>query len=309
MKHPGRNMAAKKKAATRKTADKPRRRWGWRIALAIACLVALGAGAMHVNANIVRVRYAEVALEDLPTGFDGKTILFASDFDLCGLNTAGNMRRLFGRLQDLHPDVLLLGGDYASASILDRLNGKTGADEMTARRDFFKAVADFSAPMGKYAVSGDNDGNSDQLNLSMMNSGVSLIDGKLQAIHSGADTIVLAGIGESTPNLSALSGQLTTDQCVIALMHRPSRAVDVRIAEARNSGPWADLILAGHTHGGQIRIGNRTLLSLSESEKRNIGGWSTDGGAMLVTQGVGCEGANLRFGSRAEVWLITLKCK
>ena len=300
-------MAGRKKTPKKKTAVKPRRRWGWRIALAFVCLLALGTGALHVNANIVRVRYAEVALEDLPASFDGTTILFASDFDLCGLNTAKNAERLFGRLQDLHPDMLLLGGDYASASVLDLLNGRTGADEIEARKDFFKAVSDFHAPLGKFAVSGDNDGDLDRLKLTMLGSGVSLIDGGLQRIDRGSDFIVLAGIGEQTGNVSALSSQLSSGQCVIALMHRPSRAVDVRIAEAGNSGQWADLILAGHTHGGQIRIGDRSVLSLDESEKRNLSGWSTDGGAMLVTQGVGCESANLRFGSRAEVWLITLK--
>lgn len=300
---------AGKKAASRKKVEKPRRRFGWRIALAIVCLLALFAGALHLNAKVVRVRYAEVALEDLPAGFDGTTILFASDFDLCGLNTAAGMDRLFDRLQDLHPDMLLLGGDYASPSILDLLNGKTGADETPARKAFFDSLSDFHAPLGKYAVSGDNDGNSDTLNLVMMHSGVSLIDGGLQPITKGSDAIVLAGIGENTTDIGSLSAKLSSDQFVIALMHRPARAVDVRITEARDNGQWADLILAGHTHGGQIRIGNRTLLSLDESEKRNISGWSTDGGAMLVTQGVGCESANLRFGSCAEVWMITLVCK
>jgi len=313
VKHCGGIMAArqKKAAVKKKKSVQPaaRRRFGWRIALAILGALLLLLGYMHLNANIVHVRYAEVLLDDLPASFDGTQALFASDFDLCGLNTARDAEKLFDRLQPLNPDMLLLGGDYASPSLIDRLNGRSGAEETAARKAFFEAAADFHAPLGKFAVSGDNDGNTDTLKLVMTNSGVELIDGRIQTVSNGTDSIYLAGVGEGTSDVSALANQLSGDQFVIALMHRPSRVVDVRIAEARGGGQWADLSLAGHTHGGQIRIGSRTLLSLTEAEKRCIGGWSTDGGILLVTEGVGCESVNLRFGSRAEVWLITLRCK
>lgn len=301
-------MATKRKKTSKKKKARTGSRWGRRITLAALCAILLGAGLLHLNARIVHVRYADVALEALPASFDGTKVLFAADFDLCGLNTAGDAKRLFDKLQSLEPDLVLLGGDYASPSLLDRLNGRTGADEIAARKAFFEAVTDFQAPLGKFAVSGDNDGDIGALKLTMVNSGVQLIDGELQAVTNGADSIVLAGVGEHT-DVAALSSQLTSDQCVIALMHRPSRVVDVRIAEARDGGQWVDLALAGHTHGGQIRIAGRSLLSLEESEKRSIGGWSTDGGLLLVTEGVGCESVNLRFGSQAEVWLITLRCK
>lgn len=303
-------MAArqKKKAPKRKPAAE-NRRFGWRIALAAAGVLMLVVGFMHVNAKLVHVRYAEVRLGDLPASFDGTTILFASDIDLCGLNTVRGADRLFARLQALNPDMLLLGGDYASPSLIDRLNSRTGADETHVRKAFFDALSDFHAPLGKFAVSGDNDGSVDMLEMAMLNSGVELIDGEIRAVHNASDAIALVGVGESTGSISSFADQIRSDQFAIALMHRPSRVIDVRIAEARDGGQWADLCLAGHTHGGQIRIGNRTLLSLDESEKRCIGGWSTDGGTLLVSQGVGCESANLRLGSQAEVWMITLRSK
>lgn len=301
----GRQKMKKKTAPPRRS----RRRWGWRLGVAAVGLIALGTGALHLNARIVHVRYAEVALEDLPAGFDGTTVLFASDFDLCGLNTADTADRLFDRLQALNPDILLLGGDYASADLIERLNGRTGADETAARKAFFAALADFHAPLGKYAVSGDNDGPRDALNLAMKDSGVQLIDSHIAAITKGDEKIGIVGVGESTDNVAQLSAALSTKHCIIALMHRPSRLVDVRIAEAKDGGRWADLLLAGHTHGGQLQIAGRTLLSLDETEKRCTAGWYSEGGPMLVTQGVGCEGVNLRLGTQAEVWLITLKEK
>lgn len=301
-------MAGQRKKNVSKL-TKFRRRVGWRVGMAVVTLIALGVGMTHFNSRILHVRYANVRLEDLPESFDGTKILFASDFDLCGLNTADDMDRLFRKLQSLNPDLLLLGGDYAAPSLMDRLNGKTGAGENRARRAFFEVISDFHAPMGKLAISGDNDGDSTSLNMAMMNSGVELIDDRLLIISNGADAIGVAGIGEHTGNLSSLAGQIDENRCVIALMHRPSRMIDVQIAEAGNGGQWADLALAGHTHGGQLMIAGRSLLSLNATEKRCIGGWYSEGSPLLVTQGVGCEGINLRLGSQAEVWLITLRAK
>ena len=99
---------------------------GGRIALgvlaALALLIVLVCGVGAVNAGIVRIRRATVEIPDLPPAFDGRTILFASDIDLCGINTPAKSGALFEKLQSLRPDMLILGGDYASASLLEILN-------------------------------------------------------------------------------------------------------------------------------------------------------------------------------------------
>lgn len=298
-------MAGRKK----KEPQRKRKRIGWKIGAAALALLALGAGAMHVNARIVHVRYAEVWLDDLPGGFDGTKVLFASDFDLCGLNTAENTKHLFDSLQSLQPDLLLLGGDYASPSLIDRLNGRTGAEEMEARKKFFDSLAGFHAPLGKLAVSGDNDGGIDALKLVMINSGVQLIDGGAQILQRNGDAIAVVGIGEGTADVNSIAGKIPSDQFAIALTHSPRQLVNVRISEAADGGAWADLALSGHTHGGQVQIAGRSALNLTETDQRYLSGWLTDGGPLLVTSGVGCEGANFRLGSQAEVWLITLRAK
>jgi len=301
-------MARKKPATTKR--PRPGRRWGWRIALIFLTLLALLAGWMHLTARTVHVRRAEVRIGDLPPGFDGTTILFASDIDLCGAHTARQADSMFAQLQSLNPDMLLLGGDYASASILDRLNGRGSEEESAARTAFFKALRDFHAPLGKFAVAGDNDGSPDALMLSMMDSGVKLIDGTAEIIVSGTDAIAVVGVGAQTGDIAPLAARLPADRCVIALTHSPEQVVRVRISEAQGGGSWADLILSGHTHGGQIRIAGRSLFSLTDAEKRYLSGWYADAAALLlVTEGVGCEGANFRLGTEAEVWLITLRTK
>ena len=289
------------KSSKKKAPVKPRRRWGLWIFLFFAVLLTGFLGWMHLTARTVHVRYAEVRLADLPQAFDGTRILYASDIDLCGVNTPRQAAKLFRRLQQLRPDMLLLGGDYASPNLIERLNGGSGADKRSVRSAFFDSLSTFQAPLGKFAISGENDGDADALRIAMTHSGVKLIDGGLEVVSKDGAAIAVAGIGSTPCDANALAGNFLAGQCVVAMIHSPEQIVDVRISEARDGGAWADLILAGHTHGGQLQIAG-------EPEKRYLAGWFTDTGApMLVSQGVGCEGANFRLGTQAEVWLITLR--
>jgi len=283
-----------------------RRRTGLIIALCAVCAVGLFTGWMHVGARTLRVRYAEVTMADLPASFDGTKVLFVTDLDLCGVNDAASADRLFNELQLLKPDLLLLGGDYVSASLTERLNGVDPAMKTAARREFFEAISDFDAPLGKLAVRGENDGDRVALEAVASLGGVKLIDGGAEIISNGTDAIAVVGVdGIDVLNTAA---RFRKEQCVLALMHSPGHVIDARIAEASDGGSWCDLILAGHTHGGQVSLFGRSALNLTDTEQRFLSGWHTDGLAPLrVGQGVGCEGVNLRLGSQAEVWLITLR--
>lgn len=284
-----------------------RRRFGWRIALILLVLLLGLIGWMFLQARIVHVRYAEVYVDDLPTGFDGVRALYASDIDLCGAHSASDAAKMFDRLQALNPDLLLLGGDYTSSGLLDRINGFDDVDAVE-RTLFFKALADFRAPMGKFAISGDNDGNADALRLALKDTGIALIDGLIQPLVNGDQKVALVGAGAGIDDLSPLSVQIRSDQCAIVLAHSPEQVVDIRVAEASDGGAWADLVLSGHTQGGQVNIAGRSALRLTDVEKRYLNGWYTDASApLLVSSGVGCEAMNLRFDSQAEVWLITLR--
>ena len=69
---------------------------------------------------------------------------------------------VMSRLQELAPDLLVLGGDYTSESVWDRLNraqdGGFSEASRRARTDFFRLIKDFRAPLGKFAVAAPEDG-------------------------------------------------------------------------------------------------------------------------------------------------------
>ena len=290
---------------------------GGRIALVLcaAAMIALGAylGYAALNANIVRVRRAEVALPDLPAAFEGTTILYASDVDLCGLNTAKKCGALFAQLQSLSPDLLILGGDYTSASLLEILNSPEGNPknmerQLRERSDFFHFISDFRAPLGKYAIASPDDPEPQALAKCLLECNVHPLFNERTAIESGGETLWLAGICKTAAGLNSAGQTFSRDDCAVVAAYSPEVLPVLLTSEAKDGGQWADLVLCGHTHGGQIRLFGRSVLQLSRAERQYLSGWTVESGLpILTTEGVGCEGANLRIGTAPEVWMITLR--
>lgn len=302
-------------ATKKKINNKPGR--GGKIALGVflaLLLVLLVVGVFGlVNASLLRLRRAEVVLEDLPDSFDGMTLLYASDIDLCGLNTPKRAGDVFSQLQSLHPDMLILGGDYNSASLLEKLNrpDRTGPDEakaIEARSDFFYYIRDFEAPLGRYAISATQDPQWQNLQQVLKENGIQPLFNEKIDIHVGGDTLWLVGISGKVNNLNEAGKAFAHGDCVVVVAENPDALPVLLTSEAADSGQWADLVLCGGTHGGQIRLFGRSLLSLSEAAQRFLSGWNTQSGVPILTsEGMGCEGLNLRLGSAPEVWLITLR--
>lgn len=278
-------------------------------ALALALIVAAGV----LNANVVRIRRAEVILADLPPAFDGVTALYASDIDLMGMNTPAKAGALFENLQSLKPDLLLLGGDYSASTLLEILN-KTGESEaglakkQAARADFFHYIMDFDAPLGKYAIAAPEDADWDGLAALMHECGIEPLFNQRAQVRRGDASIFLAGICQESAGLNSAGRTFQRGDCVLTLAYSPVVLPVLLTSEASDGGQWSDLTLCGHTHGGQVRLFGRSALPLQRQEELNPSGWVREAGQpILITQGVGCEGVNLRLGSQPEVWLITLR--
>ena len=286
-----------------------------RIALIVLLICALAVGGllslMHIEATSVHLCSADVYLQDLPQAFDGTTLLFISDIDIRNGRDAARCRRIFSKLFDLQPDLLLLGGDYSARTLMELLNGASSVTAKDEAVNFIGKLGDFDAALGKYAVLGDHDGDAEAYRAAFEAADVHLLENSCVEIEKDGETLVIAGLSDASQTLtpySQLGGHFSGDECVIAVAHNPSAYSGIMVSEAGNGGTWADLVLTGHTLGGQIKAFGRTLRNMPESERRTLSGWYYgDTLPLLVSQGLGCEGTLLRLGSQSEVWLITLK--
>ena len=172
-----------------------RRRFALAAVLLVLALVGGLFGWMALQARITHVRSAVVYLQDLPAALDGTTALFISDLNIRSARDARRTQRLMDKLAALEPDLLLLGGDYCAGKLLD---GQAEADEQAraAALDFLRGLNRFSAPLGKYAVAGEQDSVLSGLREAMSAGGVMLLDDDCATVLKDGAQLVLAGLSD-----------------------------------------------------------------------------------------------------------------
>lgn len=208
-------------------------------------------------------------------------------------------RALVPLVQGLNPDLIVLTGDYLNLSYLN--------DELAAEHARW-VFGGLSAPYGIYAIDGSVD--SDFL-MTRLFSGlpVQVITAKSAQVNLPAGSIYLLGVPDwdleqSAEVLKTLAGSAPPGAYRLALRHTPDLIYTA--AEAH-----VDLYLAGHTHGGQIRLPlYGAIVTASMFGKRFESGLYQVGDTSLyVSRGLGMEGGfapRVRFLASPEVVVIDL---
>jgi len=198
--------------------------------------------------------------------------------------------QLIGRLRDDPPDLILFTGDFVD----DRV------DHRRALPMVERFVTSLSARIGIYAVLGNHDG--DLLGPRLPGWGVHLIDNRYVRLESSEAALELVGI----------SGVKRRSVDVPLLQNLPARQVGIpRIVLGHypdqvqfvSTSVQADLMLVGHTHGGQICLpGGRALLTHDYLPKRMARGTHQFGPTLLVVnRGFGWTRLRVRVFCPAQV--------
>ena len=245
-------------------------------------------------AGVDRIRRYDVVSADVGDALDGYRIAFASDFHLV---SRFGMRQLQGTVKALravHPDVLLLGGDYQEGCAYVE--------------PLFDALAGAVPRDGVWAVLGNNDCErcTAEIAASLQQHGFRLLDYEAAAVREG---LVVVGVPFCThpPLVQPLVEAQDSAQFVVLLTHSP----DI-VEMAAMSPAHIDLALAGHTHGGQITLlGLVAPVSGSRYGQRFLRGISrTRRGVPVITScGLGTSRIPLRMGAPTDIILVTLHSK
>lgn len=174
---------------------------------------------------------------DVPCDFEGCKIVFLSDIHHGKCFSLRQLESLVKLTNSLKPDIVLLGGDYID-------------HDPSCIPSFFGAAASFEAPMGVYGVLGNHDRLTDaELSANCMKqAGIKQLDNIGIWINKGNSKIRIGGVGDlwtTTQNLEPMLEGTKNNDLMILITHHPDYAELL-------PNDKIDLMLCGHTHGGQV---------------------------------------------------------
>jgi predicted MPP superfamily phosphohydrolase len=222
------------------------RKWTRRevLKLSAASVAAIGLGGLSygfaVRDHVVVSRFT-VGIANLPAGFDGLTIAQLSDIHHGPYTGLDYIRRCVEITNSLKPDVIALTGDFTFA-------GKKHVAPCA------EALRELKARVGVYAVLGNHDyyAGASHVAHALKKAGCNVLIDALDALESRGDKLWLAGVDDlyyGSTNPKHLLRDVPREAAKIVLAHNPDFIEEF----AARSQP-IDLMIAGHTHGGQIRL-------------------------------------------------------
>jgi len=237
-------------------------------------------------------------LDDLDPAFDGFTIGLITDVHSSVFMTRDDMDEYVSLTNSLNADLLVVDGDFVTSY----------TEEVYPFAESFEKL---HAPHGVYGVMGNHDfyvANPDIVEREVSACGIHLLHDDRATITRGDAHLHVLGIDDTGSPVRAeerMSTALGTKPLIgprILLCHRP-----YYLAQANAKG--IDLVLSGHTHGGQIVLASLGSIRVTPAALASpyISGTYHEGKtAMYVSRGVGTVGLPIRINCPPEITRITL---
>lgn len=227
------------------------------------------------------------------------------------------IRRIVAHTNALEPDCILLLGDYVPGLSLSRY-----ADPI-AHKVWAKALGRLKAPLGVHAVLGNHDWWEDievqrrgcgptAAGLALQDAGIALYENDCVRLQKNGVAFWLAGLGDQqafwrspqnshdgADDLARTLSRAGDHAPVILMAHEPDIFPDVP--------DRVTLTVAGHTHGGQVRVlGYAPFVPSRFGDRYRYGHIVEEGRNLVVSAGLGCSGVPVRFGCPPEIVTIEL---
>ena len=264
-------------------------------------LIAAGAGALAAFATYaflieprwLQLRRETVHIRPLPRSLDGLRIGLLSDLHLRTGSTPTVVERAVRRVMKERPHLIAITGDLA--------------EDPEGLEIVLGTLARLSAPLGVYAVPGNHDhraGITAWHEAVARRKGIGDLTNRYEMLRHRGTSICVGGVDdffEGRPRL-VLPPPAARDLTVV-LAHSPDQA-----ERCRRGYDAVDLILSGHTHGGQVRVPlvGAPVNSAENPDLYDEGLRRRPWTQVYTSRGIGTTGLPVRFMARPEVTLLTL---
>lgn len=268
--------------------------------LSAGALGGLGLYAGEISRHELSIEQHTIKLERLPDGFRGMRIVQISDFHYAEFTEAYFLREMVEQVNRLQPDLVLLTGDFISYGPLPYSYSRTHMPECAA------ILGGLTCPH-RWAILGNHDmtAGTEQVMGALRDHGIPVLLNQFQPLERDGGRLWLAGLGSvccsaSLPDQGIPQAKVAGNDPIIVLSHEPDILPDI----ARYK---VDLMLSGHTHGGQIRFPFFPPLILPKFGEDYVEGLFRHGPTQLyVNRGIGAVGLPFRLNCPAEITVLTL---
>jgi predicted MPP superfamily phosphohydrolase len=241
---------------------------------------------------MLTIERQEIFLRRLPKRLDGLRIVHLSDFHYGPMVNPNHLKRAVQAANELRPDLIALTGDYISQ---DRAYAAPCAE----------VIGKLRARHGIYAVLGNHDHwtDADLIADLFRAEDIRVLINEGSRIDLHGETFWLAGVDDTMVGLEDLSLAMAgsrDDEFKLLLAHNP-----IILRRAARAG--VDLVLSGHTHGGQVAWRSETSRS-GRPRRRLLRGLGRRGNTQIyVTRGLGTVVLPIRYGCPPEISVLELR--
>jgi predicted MPP superfamily phosphohydrolase len=247
-----------------------------------------------------------IPLPRLPAAFDGLTVGVVADLHAGGTSVdTAFVRKVVDLVNGERPDMVVLPGDTVH--------------ETRRAPEYLPLLAELKAPMGVWACLGNHEHgfvwiskyigarpvySHDEWRAMYAEAGIGLLVNEARPLERDDSRIWIVGVDDAYSRSADLGTALkgvSGDEFRLGVTHSPDLIDDPQAGSL-------DLIVAGHTHGGQVSLPliGPLWAPCNKFRQRAAGLVRENGTVMYVTRGI-AEGLPIRFGCPREIPIITLR--
>ena len=245
----------------------------------------------YIEPKLITFKEYNIKNENITENFQGFKIVHISDLHYGKNYNKEMMSKLISTINDQKPDIVVLTGD-----LIDKKTKMT-IELSTEISEYLKQI---DTKIGKYAINGDNDLKFDEWTNIINNGNFKNLNNTYDTIYkNGYSSLLIAGTSTSKDKISINDKLNKTIQYInsfekdgpiykILLMHEPDYIDDL-------DNNKFDLVLAGHSLHGQIKLGPIPIIIKEGAKKYNLSHYKINNSDLYISNGLGTEDYNYRL--------------
>ena len=245
------------------------------ICFILICIIFVIIYSRYKATSGLKVKEYKFTDSSLPSNFHGVKLVQLSDIYFGNTVDIDYLKKIISSVNELDPDIVVFTGDLIDKDL-----------DNDTKEEIVSILSSITSTIGKYSIKGNSD--NDFYDDIMKSSGFTILNNDSVELYYKGNTPIVIGNGDFSSNLFS-----------ILLVHEPDS-----ISNYSNS---FNLILAGHSLGGQINLPIiRNLFLPNGSKKYYNGFYEVNNSKLYVSSGIGTTSFKYRFNNKPSISLFRL---